>query len=92
MKIRWILAAAAGIVALAGAQTGQRSATAKAPVVRAVEFRNFHDVPVKEIVNRLNDRDIRLVQRPYSAEYVETAPTVTSIPPHAVRVTFTAAP
>jgi outer membrane protein assembly factor BamA len=111
MKIRWILAAAAGIVALAGAQTGQRSATAKAPVVRAVEFRNFHDVPVKEIVNRLNDRDIQLVQRPYSAEYVETAqgiveelmaekghpgthvkPTVTSIPPHAVRVTFTAAP
>jgi hypothetical protein len=66
---------------------------------------------VKEIVNRLNDRDIQLVERPYSAEYVETAqgiveelmaekghpgtrvkPTVTSIPPHAVRVTFTAAP
>ena len=111
MKIRWILSVAAGIVALAGVLTGQQAATAKQPVVRAVEFKNFHDVPVKEIVNRLNDRDIQLVERPYSAEYVETAqgiveelmaekghpgthvkPTVTTIPPHAVRVTFTAAP
>src|SRR5260370_40666631 len=74
MKIKWILPVTAGMVALAGAQTGeQRSTTAKAPVVRAVEFKNFHDVPGKEMVNRLNDRDIQLVERPYSAEYVETA-------------------
>ena len=56
MKIRWILPAAAGIVALAGAQTGQRSAAAKAPVVRAVEFRNFHDVPVKFLIAEMARR------------------------------------
>jgi outer membrane protein assembly factor BamA len=41
--------------------------------VRTVEFKNFHGISVKEIVNRLNDRDIQLVERPYSAQYVETA-------------------
>ncbi len=111
MKIKWSLSVIAGIAAFAAALTGQQAVTTKPPVVRVVEFKNFRDVPVKEIVNRLNDRDIQLVQRPYSAEYVETAqgiveelmaekghpgthvrPTVTSIPPHAVRVTFTAAP
>jgi hypothetical protein len=111
MKIKWLLCATAGIVALMGAQPGDQSAAAKPPVVRAVEFKNFRGVSVKEIVSRLNDRDIQLVERPYSAEYVETAqgiveellaekgqqgthvkPTVTTIPPHSVRVTFTAAP
>ena len=79
-------------------------------MVRAVEFKNFRGVSVKEIVNRLNDRDIRLVEEPYSKEYVATVqgiveelmaekgqagvhvrPTVVPIPPHSVRVTFTAA-
>jgi hypothetical protein len=111
MRIKWISPVAAGIVALTIAQAGESGAKSKPPVVRAVEFKNFHDVPVKEILNRLNDRDIVLVARPYSAQYVATAqgiveelmaekghpgshvrPTVASIPPHAVRVTFTLAP
>ena len=57
---------------LAGARAEDQTATARPPVVRAVEFKNFHGVSVKEIVNRLNDRDIRLVERPYSAQYVAT--------------------
>jgi hypothetical protein len=111
MKIKWLLPLIAGILGLAWAQAGERTTTAKPPLVRSIEFKNFREVSVKEIVNRLNDRDIQLVERPYSAQYVETAqgiveelmaekghpgthvkPTVTSIPPHAVRVTFTAAP
>jgi outer membrane protein assembly factor BamA len=109
MKIKWLLYVAAGI-ALLSAQPADQATSAKPPVVRAVEFKNFRGVSVKEIVSRLNDRDIQLVERPYSPEYVETAqgiveellaekgqpgthvkPTVTTIPPHAVRVTFTAA-
>ena len=110
MKIKWILVAAAGIAMLAGARAEDQTATARPPVVRAVEFKNFHGVSVKEIVNRLNDRDIRLVEEPYSKQYVATVqgiveelmaekgqagvhvkPTVVPIPPHSVRVTFTAA-
>jgi outer membrane protein assembly factor BamA len=93
------------------AQSGNQTVVTKPPVVRAVEFKNFHGVSAKEIVNRLNDRDIQLVERPYNPRYVETAqaivedllkekgqagthvkPTITRIPPHSVRVTFTAAP
>ena len=73
MKIRWILPAAAGIVALAGAQTGQQTARPSRRWYGPWSLRTFADVPVKEIVNRLNDRDIQLVERPYSAQYVETA-------------------
>jgi hypothetical protein len=110
MKIKWILVAVAGIAMLAGVRAEDQTATARPPVVRAVEFKNFHGVTVKEIVNRLNDRDIRLVEEPYSKEYVTTVqgiveelmaekgqagvrvkPTVVTIPPHSVRVTFTAA-
>jgi outer membrane protein assembly factor BamA len=94
-----------------GAQLGDQTVAVKPPVVRTVEFKNFHGVSAQEIVNRLNDRDIQLVERPYSPQCVETAqgiveellaekgqpathvkPTVTRIPPHSVRVTFTAAP
>jgi hypothetical protein len=111
MKIKWLLSVTVGIMALLGADSGNHTTAAKPPLVRTVEFKNFRGVSVKEIVNRLNDRDIQLVERPYSAQYVATAqgiveelmaekgqpgihvtPTVASIPPHAVRVTFTAAP
>ena len=73
MKIKWLLSMTAGIMALLGAESGEQTTAAKPPVVRTVEFKNFRGVSVKEIVNRLNDRDIQLVERPYSAEYVETA-------------------
>ncbi len=72
MRVGWFLSAVAGAVMLLSAQSGDRTA-AKPAVVRAVEFKNFHGVSVKEIVNRLNDRDIQLVERPYSPQYVETA-------------------
>ena len=73
MRVRWLLSAAALTVALAGSQTGNQTATVRPPVVRMVEFKNFRGVSVKEIVDRLNDRDIQLVERPYNPEYVETA-------------------
>jgi outer membrane protein assembly factor BamA len=111
MRVALFFSVAAATVALLGAQTGDQAAPAKPPVVRAVEFKNFRGVSVQEIVNRLNDRDIQLVERPYNPNYVATAqgiveeflaekgqpgtrvkPTVTRVPPHSVRVTFTAAP
>src|ERR1041385_999627 len=42
-------------------------------MVRSVEFQKFQGVSVKEIVQRLNDRDIQLVERPYDAQYIATA-------------------
>ena len=42
-------------------------------LVRTVEFHQFTGVTAKEIVQRLHDRDIELVRRPYDAEYVATA-------------------
>jgi outer membrane protein assembly factor BamA len=42
-------------------------------MVRTVEFHRFEGVSVKEIVQRLHDRDIELVERPYDAQYVATA-------------------
>jgi len=42
-------------------------------MVRTVEFQKFQGVTAKEIVKRLNDRDIQLVARPYDAQYVATA-------------------
>jgi len=42
-------------------------------MVRTVEFHRFDGVSVKEIVQRLHDRDIQLVERPYDAQYVATA-------------------
>lgn len=41
--------------------------------VRSVAFQKFQGVSVQEIVQRLNDRDIQLVARPYDAQYVATA-------------------
>ena len=73
MKIKWLVSVTVGIVSLLGADSGNRTSAGKPPVVRTVEFKNFRGVSVKEIVNRLNDRDIQLVERPYSPQYVETA-------------------
>ena len=73
MKIKWLLSMTAGITVLLGADSQNHAAAGKPPVVRTVEFKNFRGVSAKEIVNRLNDRDIQLVERPYSAQYVETA-------------------
>jgi outer membrane protein assembly factor BamA len=73
MKIKWLLSLTVGIMSLLGADSENQTTAGKPPVVRTVEFKNFRGVSVKEIVNRLNDRDIQLVERPYSAQYVETA-------------------
>jgi hypothetical protein len=73
MRVGWLISVIAGSLALAGAQAGDQTVAVKPPVVRTVEFKNFRGVSVKEIVDRLNDRDIQLVERPYSPKYVETA-------------------
>lgn len=73
MRVGWLLSVAAATVVISGAQASDQTMALKPPVVRTVEFKNFHGVSVKEIVNRLNDRDIQLVERPYSPQYVETA-------------------
>jgi outer membrane protein assembly factor BamA len=46
---------------------------AETGVVRSVEFQKLPGVSVKEVVQRLNDRDIQLVERPYDAQNVATA-------------------
>jgi outer membrane protein assembly factor BamA len=46
---------------------------AKTGMVRSVEFQKLPGVSVKEVVQRLNDRDIQLVERPYDAQNVATA-------------------
>src|SRR6266568_3192754 len=73
MRMGRLLPIVAGAVALWGAQAEDQTVAVKPPVVRSVEFKNFHGVSAKEIVGRLNDRDIQLVERPYSPQYVETA-------------------
>ncbi|MGD0773952.1 MAG: hypothetical protein ABSC05_14140 [Candidatus Solibacter sp.] len=73
MRLGWLLPLAAGTVALLYAQAEDQTVVVKPPVVRTVEFKNFRGVSVKEIVNRLNDQDIQLVERPYNPRYVETA-------------------
>ena len=73
MRVRWLLSVVAGTAVLVGAPAGDQTVAVKPPVVRTVEFKNFRGVSVKEIVNRLNDRDIQLVERPYNPEYVDTA-------------------
>ena len=47
-------------------------------MVRSVEFQKFQGVSVKEIVQRLNDRDIQLVERPYDAQNVAAAQQIVS--------------
>src|SRR5881227_2309765 len=71
MKMRWPLPLV-GTVALC-AQASDQTVTVKPPVVRSVEFKNFRGITAKEIVGRLNDRDIQLIEWPYSPQYVETA-------------------
>ena len=63
MRVGWL-----GILAAGCALAGEH-----APVVRAIEFKNFHGVAAKDIVERLHDRDIEMVSRAYSARCVETA-------------------
>src|SRR5689334_15222479 len=61
MKILLLLVASSGIL-LAGSG-----------MVRSVVFVKFDGVSAKEIAQRLNDRDIQLVARPYDAQNVATA-------------------
>ena len=63
MRVGWLLSAATATVALLGAQAGDQTVTVRPPLVRMVEFKNFRGVSVKEIVNRLNDRDIQSSRR-----------------------------
>lgn len=63
MRNLLLLAAFAGAL-LAETSTG---------LVRSVEFQKLPGVTVKEVVQRLNDRDIQLVERPYDAQNVATA-------------------
>jgi outer membrane protein assembly factor BamA len=46
---------------------------AETGMVRSVEFQKLPGVSVKEVVQRLNDRDIQLLERPYDAQNVATA-------------------
>ena len=46
---------------------------AETGMVRAVEFQKLPGVTSKEVVQRLNDRDIQLSERPYDAQNVATA-------------------
>jgi hypothetical protein len=47
--------------------------TAGSGLVRSVVFQKFEGVSSQEIIQRLNDRDIQLVKRPYDAQNVATA-------------------
>jgi outer membrane protein assembly factor BamA len=77
MRVGWVFCTVfctlLAAVALVGAQSGNQLVAVKPPVVRTVEFKNFRGITAKEIVTRLNDKDIQLVERPYNPEYVETA-------------------
>jgi outer membrane protein assembly factor BamA len=55
---------------------GDQTVVTKPPVVRSVEFKNFRGISAGEIISRLNDRDIQLVERPYSAQNLQTAQSV----------------
>jgi outer membrane protein assembly factor BamA len=46
---------------------------AETGIVRSVEFQKLPGVSAKEVVQRLNDRDIQLVERPYDAQNIATA-------------------
>ena len=63
MRVGWI-----GILAAWCALAGEHAA-----VVQAIEFKNFHGVAAKDIVERLHDRDIEMVSRAYNARCVQTA-------------------
>jgi hypothetical protein len=59
-----ILLALSAVVLLAETGTG---------MVHSVSFQKLPGVTVKEVVQRLNDRDVQLVERPYDAQNVATA-------------------
>jgi hypothetical protein len=61
MRILWLLAILASTLL---AETG---------LVRSVQFQKFQGVTAREIVQRLHDRDIELVERPYDPQNVATA-------------------
>src|SRR5215470_17243146 len=42
-------------------------------MVHSVSFQKLPGVTVKEVIQRLNDRDIQLVERPYDAQNIATA-------------------
>jgi hypothetical protein len=42
-------------------------------MVHSVAFQKLPGVTVKEVVQRLNDRDIQLLERPYDAQNIATA-------------------
>ena len=45
-----------------------------AVIVRSIQFTDFKHVSVKEILERLNEREVRLaLERPYRPEYAEEA-------------------
>jgi len=67
MRVVWI-----GILAVGCVLAGEHSPD-RAPVVQAIEFKNFHGVTATDIVERLHDRDIEMVSRAYNARCVETA-------------------
>ncbi|MEO8595592.1 MAG: hypothetical protein ABI759_19900 [Candidatus Solibacter sp.] len=71
MKAGWICLLAVGWVTQGVA--ADRSTGERAPVVRSLDFKNFHGVSAKEIVERLHDRDIEMMERAYSKECVATA-------------------
>ena len=52
---------------------GSGALLAGSGMVRSVEFHKFQGVSAREITQRLRDRDIQLVERPYDAQYVATA-------------------
>ena len=60
MRILVLLVAAGALLAESG-------------MVRSVEFQKFQGVSANEIVQRLHERDIQLVERPYDPQYVATA-------------------
>ena len=60
-------------ICLAQGVAADRNTGDRAPVVQAMDFRNFHGVSAKEIVDRLHDRDIEMMQRAYSPECVQSA-------------------
>ena len=63
MRLGWL-----GILAVGCVLAGEH-----VPVVQGIEFKNFHGVAAKDIVERLHDRDIEMVSRTYNARCVETA-------------------
>ena len=76
MKVLILVSVVTGMAWFGAGKVGAQTVTVKPPVVRAVEFRNFRGVSAEEIIARLNDRDIQLVERPYNTQNLQTAQNV----------------